>query len=86
MDEGFQEPQSMNCLICRRAELIDGLTLVRFERGEIKYVITHVPARVCPSCGEAYVEEIVAEVLLRRAAQISETGVLESVTEYNIPT
>jgi YgiT-type zinc finger domain-containing protein len=86
MDEGFQEPQSMNCLICRRADLIDGLTLVQFERGEMKYVINYVPARVCPSCGEAYVEEVVAEALLRRAAQISETGVLESVTEYDIPT
>jgi YgiT-type zinc finger domain-containing protein len=75
----------MNCLICRQAELVSGLTSVHFERGEMKYVINHVPARVCPSCGEAYMEEFVAEALLRKAAQISETGVLESITEYNIP-
>ncbi len=32
MDEGFQEPSSMNCLICRQAELVGGLTSVHFER------------------------------------------------------
>jgi YgiT-type zinc finger domain-containing protein len=76
----------MNCLICRQAELIGGLTSVHFERGEMKYLIIHVPARVCPSCGEAYVDEDVAQTLLVQAAEISETGVLECVAEYNIPT
>jgi YgiT-type zinc finger domain-containing protein len=75
----------MICLICRQAELVDGLTSVHFERGEMKAVIDHVPARVCPSCGEAYVDENVAEALLHQAVEISETGFLESVTEYNIP-
>jgi len=83
MDEGFQESQSMNCLICRQAELIVGLTSVHLERDEMKYVIHHVPARVCPSCGEAYVEEQVAEALLLQGVEISETGVLEAVIEYN---
>jgi YgiT-type zinc finger domain-containing protein len=75
----------MICLICRQAELVDGLTSVHFERGEMKAVIDHVPARVCPSCGEAYVDENVAEALLHQAVEISETGFLESVTAYNIP-
>jgi YgiT-type zinc finger domain-containing protein len=75
----------MNCLICRQAELIAGLTSVHFERGEMKYEINHVPASVCPNCGEAYVEEDVASTLLHQAAEISETGVLECVAEYNIP-
>jgi YgiT-type zinc finger domain-containing protein len=73
----------MNCLICRQAELIDGLTTVHLERNEMKYVIGHVPARVCPSCGEAFLEEDVAEALLQQAVEISETGVIEGVIEYN---
>jgi YgiT-type zinc finger domain-containing protein len=75
----------MNCLICRQAELVHGVTSVNFARDEMKYVIQHVPARVCPSCHEAYVEESVAEILLQMADEISSTGVLESITEYNIP-
>jgi YgiT-type zinc finger domain-containing protein len=83
MDEGFQESSNMNCLICRQAELVGGLTLVHFERNEMKFVINHVPSRVCPGCGEAYVEERVADALLRQAVEISETGVLDGVFEYN---
>jgi YgiT-type zinc finger domain-containing protein len=64
MDEGFQEPQSMNCLICRQAELIGGSTSIHLERDEMKYMINHVPARVCPACGEAYLDEQVAAALL----------------------
>jgi YgiT-type zinc finger domain-containing protein len=73
----------MNCLICRQAELTDGLTSIHLERDEMKYVINHVPARVCPACGEAYLEEQVAEALLLQAFEISKTGVLEDVVEYN---
>jgi YgiT-type zinc finger domain-containing protein len=73
----------MNCLICRQAELVDGLTLVHFERNDLQFVINHVPARICPGCGEAYVEEQVAEALLLQAVEISKTGVLDGVFEYN---
>jgi YgiT-type zinc finger domain-containing protein len=73
----------MNCLICRQAELVNGVTSVHLERDEMQFVITHVPARVCPDCGEAYVEQQVAEALLLQAVEISETGVLEGVFEYN---
>ena len=76
----------MNCLICREAELVGGQTSVHFERNEMKYVIHHVPAQVCPRCNEAYVNENVAETLLRMADEIFASGVIESITEYTIPT
>ena len=62
---------------------MDGLTTVQFERGEMRLVVNHVPARVCPSCGEAYVEEQVAARLLREADAMSAAGEVESVIEYN---
>ena len=73
----------MNCLICRQAEPIDGLTSVTFARGEMKFRVNNVPARICPSCGEAYVEEEVAGQLLREAEERSEAGELDDVIEYN---
>ena len=72
----------MICLICRQAETVDGLTTVRFERGEMRLVVSNVPARICPSCGEAYVDEDVATQLLRAAEEASEAGVLDTVIEY----
>ena len=74
----------MMCLICRQAELIDGLTPVTLERGELRLVINNVPALVCPACGEAYVDEAVAIQLLRDAEEVSKAGIMDGVREYNI--
>lgn len=72
----------MKCLICRQAELVHGVTSVTLERDEIKLTINHVPARVCPSCGDACVDEDVAVWLLNNAEHAAETGAQESVREY----
>jgi len=72
----------MICLICRQAELIDGLTFITLERGEVKFVVNNVPARICPSCGEAYVDEDVTVQLLRDAEEMSRLGMLDVVHEY----
>ena len=72
----------MICLICRQAETVDGLTSVTFERDEMRLVVKDVPARICPSCGEAYVEEDVAVQLLREAEEMSKAGKIEAYIEY----
>lgn len=72
----------MVCLICRQAETVDGFTSVVFERGEFRLVVQSVPARVCPGCGEAYVDEDVAARLLRDAEHISKAGILDVVREF----
>jgi len=72
----------MICLICRQAEIVGRLTSVTFERGEFRLVVKNVPARVCPNCGEAYVDEDVAVRLLRDAEETSKGGILEVVSEY----
>jgi len=74
----------MICLICRQAETVDGLTSVHFERGEMRLVVKHVPARVCPSCGDACVDEQVALGLMREADAMSAAGEVERVIEYQI--
>ena len=74
----------MTCLICMRAEIVDGLTSVLFERGEFRLVVNSVPARVCPGCREAYVEEDVAVRLLRDAEEMSRAGMLDVVCEYDV--
>jgi YgiT-type zinc finger domain-containing protein len=72
----------MICLICRQAEIIDGLTSVKFENREMHLVINNVTARVCLSCGEAYVDEDIASELLRIAKEMSEAGVFDAHLEY----
>lgn len=72
----------MMCLICRQAETVDGLTTVNLERGEMKLVVKNVPAHVCPSCGEAYVEEDLAVRLLQLAEATFVTGLMEMEINY----
>jgi len=72
----------VKCLICRQAETVDGLTFLTLERDETKLVVNGVPARVCPGCGEAYVDEDVALRLLQRAGQMLEMGEHEEIWNY----
>ena len=82
MEPRFQESQIMICLICRQSEIIDGLTSVLFERGEFRLVVNSVPARLCPGCGEAYVDDDVAMHLLKEAEEMYEAGRLDVVCEF----
>lgn len=72
----------MICLLCRQAETVDGFTSAAFERDETRLVVRQIPARVCPSCGEAYMDEDVALALLRELDELTATGIMETVVEF----
>ena len=72
----------MICLICRQANLVDGQTTVNLERDEIRLTVNHVPAWTCPSCGEAFVDEVVALPLLQEAEKLSRAGIQQLAYEY----
>ena len=73
----------MICVMCRQAETVDGLISIHFERGEFRVIVNGVPARVCPGCGESYVDEEVVVVLLQSAANALNAGMLEAQYEYD---
>ena len=72
----------MICLICRQAELVDGLASALFERGEVKCTVTSIPAKVCPNCGDAVVEENVALELLQEMDDLVRSGLMEETRDY----
>jgi YgiT-type zinc finger domain-containing protein len=72
----------MICLICRQAEIAEGFTSITLEREEFRLLINHVPAHICPSCGEALVDEDIAIQLISKAEDSFEQGVREDVREY----
>ena len=73
----------MICLICRQTEIVEGLTSVKFERGEMYLIVNSVPARVCPSCGDSSVGEDVAARLLQVANEMFEAGKIDANYEYD---
>lgn len=73
----------MNCLICREAEIVDGFTSITLEREEFRLLIHHVPAQICPNCGEAIVDEETATHLLIKAEGAIREGLFENVIDYS---
>lgn len=72
----------MICIICKQAEVVLGTATVTLERGGLTLVVKHVAARVCPNCGEEYVDEDAALRVLAMAEQAAQSGVLVDVREY----
>jgi YgiT-type zinc finger domain-containing protein len=72
----------MICVICRQAETGPGKTTITLTRGKLTFVVRDVPARVCPNCGEAYIDETAAAQLLTTAEQLARAGTQVDVREY----
>ena len=73
----------MNCLICRHAEVVSGLTSIPFEREEFRLLINNVPAQICPNCNEAILDEEAAVRLLGMAEDAINEGILEDIRDYS---
>ncbi len=72
----------MKCVICKQANVEPGTATVTLERGGMTLVVKHVLARVCPNCGEEYVDEAAAVKLMETAEQAAQSGVQVDVREY----
>lgn len=74
----------MKCVICKTGETADGTTTITIERGGSVLVIRGVPARVCTTCGEAYVSSEVTAEILRRAEEMLREGVEFDIRRYAV--
>jgi YgiT-type zinc finger domain-containing protein len=72
----------MTCVICKRGETRPGRATVTLERDGMTLVVKEVPARVCTTCGEEYVDEEAATRLLDAAEAAVEDGVQVEVRRY----
>lgn len=72
----------MKCVICKYGETAPGKVTVTLEDDGTIVVIKEVPARVCQTCGEEYVDEKIASRLLHIAEESSRAGVQINVRRY----
>ena len=72
----------MTCMICKQAETQPGVVTVTLDRPGFTFVVKNVPARVCPNCGEEYVDAGVTAQLLRSADATAQAGAQVDVREY----
>jgi YgiT-type zinc finger domain-containing protein len=72
----------MKCVICKHGETKTGIATVTLTRDQLTLVVKGVPAQVCHSCGEEYVDEHVTAQLLKVAEETAQAGVQVDVREY----
>jgi YgiT-type zinc finger domain-containing protein len=77
-----QEKKLVKCVICQYGETEPGTTTVALTRDETTVVIRDVPALICTTCGEEYVDAVTGARLSQIAERAVEEGVQVDVRRY----
>ena len=72
----------MKCVICKQGETQPGNTTMTLERGTTTVVFKKVPAEVCQTCGEAYLDAKTTRHLLHIVEEAARIGVQVDVRSY----
>jgi len=72
----------MTCLTCKHGTLHPGTTTVTVERDGTTIVIQGVPADVCDTCGEDYLEASIAAGLDEVLSRATASGVRFELRAY----
>ncbi len=72
----------MQCLMCKQGETQPGTTTMTLERGATTVVFKNVPAEVCQTCGEAYLDAATTRHLLHIVEEAARVGVQVDVRSY----
>lgn len=72
----------MKCVICKQGETQPGTTTMTLERDTTTVVFKNVPAEVCETCGEAYLDAATTRHLLHIVEKAALVGVQVDVRLY----
>lgn len=73
----------MKCVICKDGETRRGTATITLEREAITVVFKSVPADVCSTCGEEYVDDKTTAHILDTFEEAIRTGVVVDVRQYS---
>ncbi len=74
----------MKCAICKHGETETGHATVTLERDALTLVVKNVPARVCSTCGEEYIDEQTTRKLFSTLDEVSKSGALVDIRNYQV--
>lgn len=70
------------CVVCKTGEVHPGTTTLTVERDGMTLVIKGVPARVCGSCSEAYIDEATTKRIETIVERLERSGVQVAIQDY----
>lgn len=74
----------MQCPICKHGRTAPAVSTVTLERHGATLVFRNVPAEVCDTCGEQYVDEKTTGQLLAQANAAARAGVQVEILAYAV--
>ncbi|PSR20618.1 MAG: hypothetical protein C7B45_13975 [Sulfobacillus acidophilus] len=83
MGRKFFKEAARTCVICKSGTPEAGKTTVTLARGKALIVFRRVSARICPNCGETYLDDGVVDELYHAADQAAKAGVEVDVREFH---
>ena len=72
----------MKCQICKKGETRSGNVTVTLERNGATVIFRNVPADICDTCGEEYINETITDELLKQAEAAVQNGVQVEIRQY----
>ena len=78
----IKEEETMKCVICKNGETKPGHTTVTFDKEDSILVLKRVPAEICGTCGEDYLDQEVTGRVLNFSKQAQEEGVELKIMKY----
>jgi YgiT-type zinc finger domain-containing protein len=72
----------MKCVICKNGETHYGHVTVTVEREQLIVIIKDVPAEICSNCGEYYLSEPIAKMVLTQGEEAVKKGIEVEIRRF----
>ncbi|MCA1917593.1 type II toxin-antitoxin system MqsA family antitoxin [Methanospirillum hungatei] len=72
----------MKCVQCNEGVTVDSFTTVAFEKNGVAFLFRHVPAMICPVCGEEYLSEEIQDRISEITNRCLEPGLSVNVYDF----
>lgn len=73
----------MRCIACKNGQTERGLATVSIDKGTIVVVVRDVPAHVCTTCGEEYLETDTVKAIEAIVEHAQSSGIDFSVQHFS---
>jgi len=73
----------MKCITCKIGDLQPGTTTITLEQDTTTVVFKNVPADVCQTCGEPYIDAEITRQLLHTVEEAARIGVQVDVRQFD---
>ncbi len=74
----------MKCVICKNGTTTHGITNVTLEKDAMIFILKEVPAEICSTCGEIYIDEAVSRNIQKLAGTAYKEGIQLEICSYKV--